>query len=329
VESAKILVVDDENYIRQLLALGMSKFGHTVLTAEDGVKALEWLARNEVDIVITDIDMPNINGIELILEIIKRGYPCSIIVMTGLWMDFKYAEMIKLGAVDFAQKPISIEEIQIRILRVLKERETITKLNNAIKGFISAITTILERKVPYTAGHQSKVAKLATFIAKKLNLAPDRCQGIYMASLVHNLGKVYIPASILNRPGQLTDLEFSLIKTHPQAGYDTLRKIEFPWPLADIVYQHHEKLDGSGYPQGLTAPDICQEAKILTVADVVEAIVSDRPYRPARGLDAAFAVIEEGKGKKFDPEVVDVCAELKDLDLLHSENDNNYRNFEY
>lgn len=328
-ENAKILVVDDEDYIRQLLALGLSKFGHTVLTAGDGVEALEWLASNEVDIVITDIDMPNINGIELILEIKKRGYLCSIIVMTGLWMDFKYAEMIKLGAVDFAQKPISIEEIQIRILRVLKERETITKLNNAIKGFISAITAILERKVPYTAGHQSKVAKLATFIAKKLNFAPDRCQGIYMASLIHNLGKVYIPASILNRPGQLTDLEFSLIKTHPQAGYDILKKIEFPWPLADIVYQHHEKLDGSGYPQGLTAPDICPEAKILAVADVVEAIISHRPYRPARGLDAAFAVIEEGKGKKFDPEVVDACVELKDLDLLHSESDSNYRNFEY
>ena len=237
--------------------------------------------------------------------------------------------MIKLGAVDFAQKPISIEEIQIRILRVLKESKTITKLNNAIKGFISTITAILERKVPYTAGHQSKVAKLATFIAKKLNFAPDRCQGIYTASRIHNLGKVYIPASILNRPGQLTDLEFSLIKTHPQTGYDILRKIEFPWPLADIVYQHHEKLDGSGYPQGLTAPDICQEAKILAVADVVEAIISDRPYRPALGLDAAFAVIEEGKGKKFDPEVVDVCAEFKDLELLHSESDNIYQNFEW
>lgn len=328
-ESAKILIVDDEDYIRQLLALGLSKFGHTVLTAEDGVKALEWLTGNAIDVVITDLDMPNINGIELILEIKKRGYPCSIIVMTGLWMDFKYAEMIKLGAVDFAQKPISIEEIQIRVLRVLKEKETISKLNNAVKGFISAITAILERKVPYTEGHQLKVAKLATFLAKKLNTAPDQCQGIYMASRIHNLGKVYIPATILNRPGQLSDLEFNLIKTHPQAGYDILRKIDFPWPLADIVYQHHEKLDGSGYPQGLTAPDICRGAKILAVADVVEAIISDRPYRPARGLDAAFAVVEAGKGKKFDPEVVDACIELRDLELLHSESDSNFRNFEY
>lgn len=151
---------------------------------------------------------------------------------------------------------------------------------------------------------------MACAIATEMGIDADRIAGLQVAGFLHDIGKIVVPAEILNRPGQLSQYEFNIIKTHSQAGYDILGKIDFPWPVATIVLQHHERLDGSGYPAGLTGSDICLEARILALADVVEAMASHRPYRPSLGIMEALAEITRNKDKLYDPEVVEVCIRL-------------------
>ncbi|MHC2994102.1 MAG: PAS domain S-box protein [Candidatus Atribacteria bacterium] len=189
-------------------------------------------------------------------------------------------------------------------------RQSYQKLRKTMEGTINTIAKIVETKDPYTAGHQLKVSKLATAIAKEIELSPDSIEGIRIASLVHDIGKISLPAEILSKPSKLTEIEYSLIKDHSQVGYDILKSIEFPWPIAQIVLQHHERLNGSGYPHGLKGDDILLEARILAVVDVVEAMSSHRPYRPAWGIDKALEEISKNKGILYDPKVVDVCLKL-------------------
>ena len=167
-----------------------------------------------------------------------------------------------------------------------------------------------EKRDPYTAGHQQRVAQLASAIAGKMGLSAKRREAIRIAALLHDIGKVYVPAEILNKPGQLTPVEMDLIKTHPQVGKDIVRAIPFDAPVAQIILQHQERLDGSGYPNGLERDAILLEAKILAVADVVEAIASHRPYRPALGITTALEEIAQNRGIYYDEEVVDACLEL-------------------
>lgn len=189
-------------------------------------------------------------------------------------------------------------------------QKSLYKLKRALEGTIRALMSAVEMRDPYTAGHQNGVAKLACAIAKELDFSDDQIEGLRVACLLHDIGNLNIPAEILNKPGRLSDLEYTLLKTHPQFGFEILRTISFPWPVAQMVLQHHEKLDGSGYPQGLSGDQIIREARIITVADVVEPISSHRPYRPALGIEKALDVIEEGKGTLFDPEIVNVCVKL-------------------
>lgn len=184
------------------------------------------------------------------------------------------------------------------------------KIQKTMEGTINTIGNIVEVKDPYTAGHQQRVSKLAMIIAQKMKLPQEKIEGIRIASLVHDIGKISVPAEILNKPIKLTEIEFNLIKDHSQVGYDILKSIEFPWPIEKIVLQHHERLDGSGYPRGLKGEDIIIEARIIGVADVVEAMSSHRPYRPALGIDAALEEITQKKGILYDPEVVDICLKL-------------------
>jgi putative nucleotidyltransferase with HDIG domain len=168
----------------------------------------------------------------------------------------------------------------------------------------------IEMRDPYTAGHQRRVAQLACAIATEMGLPDEQIEGLRLAGLIHDMGKMTVPAGILNRPGELSNFQWGLIKAHPQIGYDILKDLDFPWPLADIVLQHHERLDGSGYPQGLSDGEIMVEARILAVADVVVAMASHRPYRPARGIDAALEEISQNSGRLYDAEVVDACLKL-------------------
>ncbi len=197
------------------------------------------------------------------------------------------------------------------IKRAEEEKQRSTDVSRRIlEETVIALAATAERRDPYTAGHQRRVAQLACAIARELELEEDKVEGIRMASIIHDVGKVYVPAEILSKPSRLSELEFNIIKTHPQVGYEILKPVEFPWPVALVVYQHHEKLNGSGYPKGVSDADILLEAKILTVADVVEAMASHRPYRAALGIDKALQEITKNKGTLYDPEVVDACIKL-------------------
>jgi len=189
-------------------------------------------------------------------------------------------------------------------------QHTLEKLREALGGIIQTVALTVEVKDRYTAGHQRRVANLARAIANEMGLPQEQIDGLRMAGLIHDLGKIGIPAEILSKPTRLTEFEWGMIKGHPKVGYDILKKIEFPWPVAQIVLQHHERMDGSGYPQGLSGEEIILEATILGVADVVEAMVSHRPYRSARGIDKALEEISQNKGVLYDPEVVDACLKL-------------------
>ena len=189
-------------------------------------------------------------------------------------------------------------------------QQNFEKFRKTMGGIIQAISLTIEKRDPHTAGHQRRVAKLSRAIATDMGFSWDRIEGIRMAAAIHDLGKIHVPAAILSRPGRLSEPELAIIRIHPQIGYDILKGIKFSWPIAQTILQHHERMDGSGYPFGLFAEDILEEARILAVADVVEAMSSHRPYRPAHGIDKALQEILKGKGILYDPKVVDVCINL-------------------
>ncbi len=196
-------------------------------------------------------------------------------------------------------------------LRTRKEHEQhAIILRQSLEQSIQTIADTVEARDPYTAGHQRRVAELATAIAQEMGLPEEQINGIHLAGIIHDLGKIHVPAEILSKPGKLTDIEYMLIKQHPQDGYDILKNVKFPWPIADIILQHHERMDGSGYPQGLKGDAILLEARIMAVADVVEAMSSHRPYRAALGIEPALDEIRRGRGSAYDPAAVDACLKL-------------------
>ncbi|OPZ35651.1 MAG: Cyclic di-GMP phosphodiesterase response regulator RpfG [Synergistetes bacterium ADurb.BinA166] len=186
------------------------------------------------------------------------------------------------------------------------------RLQKIFSDVIRTMGEIVGKKDPYTIEHQERVAELAAELCKRAGLGAGRCEGLRIAGLVHDIGKIEIPGEILSKPGKLSQIEFELIKGHAQSGYDILKEVDFPWPVAEIARQHHERLDGSGYPRGLKGEDILPEARVLAVADVVEAMVSHRPYRPSLGVSAALDEIKDKRGVLYDPEVVDACIALFD-----------------
>jgi putative nucleotidyltransferase with HDIG domain len=193
---------------------------------------------------------------------------------------------------------------------ITERKQTEERLKKTLNATIDTIGNIVEVKDPYTAGHQKNVSQIATFIAQKMKLPKDKIEGIRIASLVHDIGKISVPAEILNKSTKLSEIEFDLVKDHSKTGYDILKSIEFPWPVAKIVLQHHERLNGSGYPNKLKGDEIILEAKIIGVVDVVEAMSSHRPYRPALGIDKALEEISKNRGILYDPEVVDAFLKL-------------------
>ena len=211
-------------------------------------------------------------------------------------------------------KPLSIlgegKEITERKQAEAKLKQTLESLKKAVGTTIQVLVSALESRDPYTAGHQSRVADLACAIATEMGLDQDKIDGIHMAGVVHDIGKLSIPVEILTKPGKLTDLEFLLIKQHSQTGYEMLKDVESPWPLAQIVYQHHERINGSGYPHNLKGDDIILEARIMAVADVVEGMASHRPYRASLGIDVALEEIKKNKGILYDEAVADICLKL-------------------
>jgi len=202
------------------------------------------------------------------------------------------------------------QDVTDRQMAEVSLREGLAKLRTTLKASIDSLASAIEMRDPYTAGHQERVTRLARAIAVEMDLGEDRVESIEIAGVIHDLGKLYVPAEILSKPTKLTDLEYAMIRMHAQAGYTILSKIDFPWPIAQIVHQHHELVNGSGYPQGLAGKEILLEARIICVADVVEAMSSHRPYRPALGIGAALEEISQKRGILYDREVVDACLRL-------------------
>jgi PAS domain S-box-containing protein/putative nucleotidyltransferase with HDIG domain len=202
------------------------------------------------------------------------------------------------------------EDITERKRSEVALKESCAKLKKTIEGIIEAITTIVEIRDPYTAGHQKRVSLLASAIALEMGLTEETVHTIRVAAVLHDIGKIYVPTEILSKPGQLTSLEMDIVKMHPQDGCAVLRKIELPWPIAEITLQHQERVNGSGYPQGLAENGILLEARILAVADVVEAIMSTRPYRSAQGIHRALDEVTKNRGILYDPDAVDACVRL-------------------
>ena len=207
------------------------------------------------------------------------------------------------------------EEHEQRLTEMLYSKlgeleESQSMLKRALEGTIATVAMAVEVRDPYTSGHQRRVAQLAEAIALEMGLDELQVEGIRMGATIHDIGKIQLPAEILSKPAMFSKIEYAIVKGHSQVGYDILKEVEFPWPIAIMVHQHHERLDGSGYPQGLKGEEICLEARILAVADVVEAMLSHRPYRPANKLDVALEEITSNRGTLYDPAVVDVCLKL-------------------
>jgi putative nucleotidyltransferase with HDIG domain len=189
-------------------------------------------------------------------------------------------------------------------------QSTLDRLERSLEGTFRAMSMILELRDPFMAGHQQRVSSLAVTIAQEMNLPCEKIEGIRFAGIIHDIGKIAAPAEIMAKPRRLTQSEFQLVKDHPRVGYEMIKDIAFPWPVAHIILQHHERLDGSGYPEGLVGDAILPEARILAVADVVDAVCSLRPYRPALGIEKGLEEIRKGRGIRYDTRVVDACIKL-------------------
>lgn len=339
----RVLLVDDD---KNILAAYKRNLGNNfaVDIAENGEKGLAVLKEKEpFAVVISDYRMPGMDGIQF-LSLARRVAPRTVrIMLTG------YADMEKvLGAVNegnvfrFLTKPCpsnvlvgALEKAVEQYKLVAAERQQASdafrrakleesmkkmaeeklaqmenRLKNTIESTVQSMAVVIEKRDPYTANHQHRVAKIAVALAEEMGIGEDETKGLYMASTVHDIGKIYVPAEILNKPGVLSDIEFAMIRCHPGIGHEILQIIDFPWPIEQIVIQHHERLDGSGYPRGLSGEEILPAARILAVADVVEAMTSHRPYRQALGLDMALKEISQNAGILYDKDVVDVCIKL-------------------
>lgn len=330
-----ILVVDDEEPIRRLISDILEMDGYSCVTASNAVNARDCLEKQNFELILSDINMPGESGLDFMRHVFKKHKDVAAIMVTAM-EDPQVAEAVfEIGVYDYITKPVSRSSVLISVANALNRRDleisnrtyrddlekmvaertlslekTMDQLKNAMKGIIHTISLTVETRDPYTAGHQKRVADLAKAIATDMGLNEDTVEATYLAGVIHDLGKISIPAEILSKPGRLTQNELNLIKDHPQTGYEILKDIEFHAPIALMVLQHHERYDGSGYPNGLSNSQTLPESRILAVADVVEAIASHRPYRPALGIEIALHEIQKGMGTLYDPDVAKVCLSL-------------------
>lgn len=320
-KSIKLLLIEDDpgdvDFIVEILSEVKTR-SFDLLCADRLEKGLKFLADDPIDVVLLDLLLPDSQGLDTLTKIQAQAPGVPIVVLTGMSDEANAVKALQVGAQDYLVKGqvdchLIVRSLQYAIERKRVEeklRKSLEKLRRVMGGIIQAMTLTIETRDPYTAGHQRRVATLARAIACEMDLPNEQCDGIRIAGIVHDIGKISIAKEILAKPGKLNELDINMIRTHPIVGYNILKTIEFPWPIAQIVLQHQERLDGSGYPAGLEGENIILEARVLAVADVVEAMTFRRPYRIALGIDKALAEIIGNKGILYDPKVVDACMNL-------------------
>ena len=342
--SGSLLVVDDDYLNRSLLSDILKVENYSVEAVCDGPQALEALNAKPFDLVLLDLIMPEMDGLQ-VLQRIRSDIALQhipVIVISGINEMDLIARSIQMGAADYLPKPINSILLRARISASLKTKklndeqveyrkrlkdynrmlerrvqdqvwqieESLKKLQNTLEMTVLALSSLVERRDPYTAGHQQRVSQLTHAIGKKLDFSSHRLEGLRVAAMLHDIGKVAVPAEILSKPGRLSKAEMGIVREHPEIGYEILKSIDFPWPIADMVLQHQERINGAGYPAGLTGQEMLLESKLIQVADVVEAMASHRPYRPSLGLDKAVEEIVSNSGILYDSEVVEACRVL-------------------
>jgi putative two-component system response regulator len=333
-EMIKILIAEDTPADAELCEREVRKMLEScrfhVVDSREAYQAA--LGEFQPDLILSDYSMPGFDGMSALKLALEYSLDTPFLIVTGSVSEEVAAECMKAGAWDYIIKE-HIRRLGPAVVNALDKKQTlVTKrkaedereaayraLDKALNDSIAAMSKIVEIRDPYTAGHQTRVADLSVAIARELKFPEEHVKYIRIAALIHDIGKIYIPSDILSKPGKLRDMELQLIRIHAQGSYDILKTIEFPWPIAQIAWQHHERLDGSGYPNGLNGDHILLEAKILAVADVVEAMSSYRPYRPALGIEKALEEISRNRGVLYDPSVVDACLKLFSENLFKLE----------
>ncbi len=330
----RVLIVNDNGAELRLMEALLQNEGYLFEAAENGHEAIEKTGKFLPDLILLDILMPGMDGFEVCRKLKESPGTCYIPVVFVTILEDKETRIMGLecGAVDFITKPIDRIEFTMRIRNLLKIKEfedflkrhaeilrqevdaqtgklqeTVEKLQKTTEDVVRMMAKMSEIRDPYTSGHQRRVAELAQAIAKEMGIDKDTRKNILMTGLIHDVGKIAVPIELLTKPGELSEMVFGIIKTHSREGANLVKDFELPWPVADILVQHHERLNGSGYPDGLKDGEIRIEARILAVADVVEAMSSHRPYRPALGVDKALEEIRINRGVLYDPIAVDAC----------------------
>jgi putative two-component system response regulator len=331
----RALVVDDELSMRMTLSEFVRREGFECDVAEDAMEAFSMFKKNPYDLLITDIVMPKMTGIELMEKVREIDLDCKIIILTGEPTVETAMRAVQSQANDYLAKPVQKDEfihivrrnMQVKQLsderkRLFLENERyqrhledmVAKRTRALQKSMSSTITLLSQVVeyrdPYTAGHQRRVGNCSAKIAEWMGLSTDLMESVRIMGYIHDIGKIVVPSEILSKPGKLSYPEFLLLQSHSLAGYEMLSDVNLPPIIAEGIYQHHERINGSGYPRKLKGDQISLQAHILMVADVVEAMTSHRPYRPSLGLDVALHEIESNAGILFDVSVSKACCEL-------------------
>ncbi|MGX7948147.1 HD domain-containing phosphohydrolase [Oleidesulfovibrio alaskensis] len=335
-ESIAVLVIDDDPAILQNIVCYLEDSDFICFGAADGAAGIETFERERPDAVIVDLNMPGMNGRDVIARINAQSPTTPVIVVSGTGVIDEAVESMRVGAWDFLSKPVRrMEELEnavragLRRARTMREsneyKETLERMvkrrtrelqlaNDRTEAILLAtvqsLSTVINLKDAYTGTHQQRVALIAPAIAEELGMEQRAVEAVRLAALLHDVGKMGLPSEFLTKPSRLDANEMQFIRQHPQLGYDILKDIPFELPIPEMVLQHHERLDGSGYPRGLAGDNILPEARILAVADTVEAICSHRPWRPAHPFSHALHELTAGKNTLYCPDAVNSCIDL-------------------
>lgn len=345
-KSTSILMIEDSEEDAMLIVNELKKDGYNPVyeRVETASSMKDVLAKKQWDIILCDFSLAKFNAPSAINILKESNIEIPLIIIAGTIEEYVSAECMRIGATDYVMKnnltrlcPVitrELKNVEVRnrarqaesqrdaVIEALSQniselkleeaklQQTVEHLKKAIDASMQVIVSIVETRDPFTLGHQLRSTNMACAIADDMKLSQNEKDGIKMAGAIYDIGKLTIPAEILSKFSRLTDVEVSMIKGHSKTGYEMLKNVDTPWPLAEIVYQHHERMNGSGYPRNLSGEEILMESRVLGVTDVLESMTSKRSYRPALGMDVALEEIERNKGILYDRDVVDSCLKI-------------------